>query len=226
MKGLVQPPRPRLRRPLGTARTAVKKPKDESRGKASELSVVPKDAFYAASRAKWRSWLSKNFKSKSYVWLVVPKKISKLPSVGYNDAVEEALCFGWIDSTYRPLSQSLGMQRYTPRRKIGVNYSQPNMERLSWVDKKKLIHPEVRPKIAHVLKAKFQWPKDIVSAVEKDPVSRGHWHRFNLSYRRIRVAWVEQKRLVDPKEFKKRLANLVQKTKAGKQFGSDIDKYY
>ena len=57
---------------------------------------------------------------------------------------QEALCFGWIDSTYRPLSQSLGMQRYTPRRKIGENYSQPNMERLSWVDKKKLIHPEAR----------------------------------------------------------------------------------
>ena len=55
---------------------------------------------------------------------------------------QEALCFGWIDSTYRPLSQSLGMQRYTPRRKIGENYSQPNMERLSWVNKKKLIHPE------------------------------------------------------------------------------------
>ena len=64
MKGRILPPRTRLRRPLGTA---VKKPKDEPRGKASELSVVPKDAFYAASRAKWRSWLSKNFKSKSYV---------------------------------------------------------------------------------------------------------------------------------------------------------------
>ena len=54
----------------------------------------------------------------------------------YNDAVEEALCFGWIDSTYRPLSPTLGMQRYTPRRKIGENYSQPNVERLKWVDSK------------------------------------------------------------------------------------------
>ena len=54
----------------------------------------------------------------------------------YNDAVEEALCFGWIDSTYRPLSPTLGMQRYTPRRKIGENYSQPNLERLKWVDSK------------------------------------------------------------------------------------------
>ena len=52
------------------------------------------------------------------------------------------MCFGWIDSTYRPLSASLGMQRYTPRRKIAENYSQPNVERLQWVDRKKLIHPE------------------------------------------------------------------------------------
>ena len=51
------------------------------------------------------------------MWLVYPKKASRLPWVGYNDAVEEALCFGWIDSTYRPLNEALGMQRYTPRRK-------------------------------------------------------------------------------------------------------------
>lgn len=56
---------------------------------------------------------------------------------------EEALCFGWIDSTYRPLSSAAGMQRYTPRRKIGENYSQPNIERLAWLDRRKLIHPEV-----------------------------------------------------------------------------------
>lgn len=65
-----------------------------------------------------------------------PCEASKLPSVRYNDAVEEALCFGWIDSTYRPLSETLGMQRFTPRRKIGENYSQPNVERLRWVDAK------------------------------------------------------------------------------------------
>lgn len=55
---------------------------------------------------------------------------------------QEALCFGWIDSTYRPLSSAAGMQRYTPRRKIGENYSQPNIERLAWLDRRKLIHPE------------------------------------------------------------------------------------
>ena len=59
------------------------------------------------------------------------------------DVPRRALCFGWIDSTYRPLSSTLGMQRYTPRRKISENYSQPNVERLQWLDRKKLIHPEV-----------------------------------------------------------------------------------
>ena len=64
--------------------------------------------------------------------------ITSQPSSGS----QEALCFGWIDSTYRPLSGTLGMQRYTPRRKIAENYSQPNVERLQWVDRKRLIHPE------------------------------------------------------------------------------------
>ncbi|CAK9050619.1 DUF1801 family [Durusdinium trenchii] len=191
-----------------------------------ELSVVPKDAFYASTRGAWRGWLKKNFASRSYIWLVFPKKASKLPSVRYNDAVEEALCFGWIDSTYRPLSETLGMQRFTPRRKIGENYSQPNVERLRWVDAKGLIEPTVRPQISHVLRSKFEWPKDILAAIEREPEAARSWKRFSASYRRIRVAWVEQKRKSDPAEFKKRLRNLVQKTKQGRQFGSDIDKYY
>ena len=65
------------------------------------------------------------------------------------------MCFGWIDSTYRPLSSTLGMQRYTPRRKISENYSQPNVERLQWLDRKKLIHPEVGG--GDVLGVGFSW---------------------------------------------------------------------
>lgn len=62
-----------------------------------------------------------------------------------------------------------------------------------------MIHPLVRPKIAHVLSAKFVWPKDILAAVEQEPDAGKFWKRFSASYRRIRVAWVEQKRK-EPKE--------------------------
>jgi uncharacterized protein YdeI (YjbR/CyaY-like superfamily) len=54
--------------------------------------------FYAKSRAEWRKWLEQNHQSEKLVWLVIPHKNSKLPGVSYEEAVEEALCFGWIDS--------------------------------------------------------------------------------------------------------------------------------
>jgi uncharacterized protein YdeI (YjbR/CyaY-like superfamily) len=54
--------------------------------------------FYAKSRAEWRKWLEQNHQSEKSVWLVIPHKNSKLPGVSYEEAVEEALCFGWIDS--------------------------------------------------------------------------------------------------------------------------------
>jgi uncharacterized protein YdeI (YjbR/CyaY-like superfamily) len=58
------------------------------------------------SRKAWRNWLEKNSASSTGVWLVYAKKHSGLPSLTYNDAVEEALCFGWIDSKINPIDES------------------------------------------------------------------------------------------------------------------------
>lgn len=61
------------------------------------------ESFYAPSRKEWRAWLKKHHKTKKEVWLIYYKKESGKPRVPYNDAVEEALCFGWIDAVrYRP----------------------------------------------------------------------------------------------------------------------------
>ena len=56
------------------------------------------DEFYAQDRKTWRTWLKKNHTRTKNIWLVIYKKESGVASVYYNDAVEEALCFGWIDS--------------------------------------------------------------------------------------------------------------------------------
>jgi uncharacterized protein YdeI (YjbR/CyaY-like superfamily) len=68
------------------------------------------------SRKAWRDWLKKNHASSSGVWLVYAKKHSALPSLTYNDAVEEALCFGWIDSKINPIDDDFYMQVFTPRK--------------------------------------------------------------------------------------------------------------
>ncbi len=68
------------------------------------------------SRKAWRAWLQKHHASSTGIWLVFAKKHSKLPTVSYNDAVEEALCFGWIDGLMNPIDDTYYKQLFTPRK--------------------------------------------------------------------------------------------------------------
>jgi uncharacterized protein YdeI (YjbR/CyaY-like superfamily) len=68
------------------------------------------------SRQAWRAWLEKHHATSTGVWLVYAKKHSGLPSLTYSDAVEEALCFGWIDSKINPIDEDFFMQVFTPRK--------------------------------------------------------------------------------------------------------------
>ncbi len=68
------------------------------------------------SRKAWRTWLEKNHASSSGIWLVYAKKHTGIPSLSYDDAVEEALCFGWIDSLLHPIDDNLYKQIFTPRK--------------------------------------------------------------------------------------------------------------
>ena len=70
--------------------------------------------FYTSEREVWREWLVKHFETESEIWLVFPMKESGDKSLLYNDAVEEALCFGWIDSTIKHIDPTHRAQRFTP----------------------------------------------------------------------------------------------------------------
>ena len=70
----------------------------------------------AADRLVWRAWLEENGESESAVWLIYFKKGSGQPSITWDEAVEEALCFGWIDSKAKPIDSQTYMQYFTPRK--------------------------------------------------------------------------------------------------------------
>jgi hypothetical protein len=91
--------------------------------------MKPLSTVYAPSRVKWRQWLSTHYQSANEIWLIYYKKASGKPRIAYNDAVEEALCFGWIDSTVRRLDDERYMQRFSPRNPKSP-YSPANRERL------------------------------------------------------------------------------------------------
>jgi uncharacterized protein YdeI (YjbR/CyaY-like superfamily) len=183
------------------------------------------ETLQTATRAEWREWLAKNFDTQKEIWLVFPNKASGLPRIAYNDAVEEALCFGWIDSTVRKLNDRATVQRFTPR-KSGSAYSQSNKERLRLLSRQDVIHPSVQATVSKVLAEKFVFPTDILQAIKNDAIAWRHFKRFSDSYNRIRVAYVDGARR-RPQEFAKRLANLVKKMHENKQIGyGGIEKYY
>src|SRR6476619_1699410 len=72
--------------------------------------------LHPTTRAAWRAWLAENHDRVTEIWRVYSKRHTGQPRVEYDDAVEEALCFGWIDSIVRPLDEEKYMQKFTPRK--------------------------------------------------------------------------------------------------------------
>ena len=184
------------------------------------------NAIYFKERNNWRDWLANNFESQEEVWQIYPRKSTGKTRISYNDAVEEALCFGWIDSIVKTYDEDHTMQRFSPR-KPKSSYSQANKERLRWLLSHNLIHASLRNHVIEVLSEAFQYPSDILSEIEKDQIAWEYFQSMSDAYKRIRTAYIDSARN-RPDEFKKRLNNFVDKTRKNKLisgFGG-IEKYY
>lgn len=176
--------------------------------------------LYVKSRSQWRSWLEKNHEKEKEIWLLYPKAHTGKYRIPYADAVEEALCFGWIDSIAKGIDDEKYAQRFTPRRSR-ANWSQPNIERMRKLIRQKKVCPAgiAAFENIHVLKKKFVISQDILSALKKDPVVWKNFRKFPVDYQRIRVAYIESRRDGKNGEFEQSLNNFIKKTKAGKKFG-------
>ncbi len=178
-----------------------------------------------ASRAEWRKWLRQNYRSAKEIWLVYYRKGTGKPRIAYNDAVEEALCFGWIDSNVMTLDEERFAQRFSPR-KPKTPYSPANKERL----KKLIADGKVAKGVLADLKdlplGRFVVPKDIAEAIKQNKEAWAHFRKFSSAYKRIRIGFIEGARN-RPAEFRKRLNYFIKMTAKNKQFGfGGIEKYY
>lgn len=181
--------------------------------------------FYARTRKEWRQWLRKNYKTAKDIWLVYYRKETGKPRVPYNDAVEEALCFGWIDSTAKKIDAERFGQRFSPR-KPKSSYSQPNKERLKKLLKQKKVIASVRKTLPPFSEEVFEIPSDILKEIKKNKEAWKNFQKFSDSYIRIRISYIDGARN-RPREFKKRFKNFIKMTEANKQFGiKGIEKYY
>ena len=182
--------------------------------------------LYVSDRKSWRRWLSKHSRTAPEIWLVYYRKDSGKKRIPYNDAVEEALCFGWIDSLTKPKNAESWVQRFTPRRK-GSPLSEMNKERIRRLMKSGKMTPAglrsiehhlvLRPNRRPALKG-FTLPSDILTALKEDPKVWKNFTHFPDRYKRIRVAWIDGARK-RPEEFDRRLRYLIRMTAGNKRFG-------
>jgi uncharacterized protein YdeI (YjbR/CyaY-like superfamily) len=181
--------------------------------------------IYFDNRNDWREWLQNNFEDADEIWLIFPKKHTGKPSILYNDAVEEALCFGWIDSIRKSLDGNNTVQRFVPRNKKS-HWSQANKERLRWLLKSNKVHPSLVDSYQSIVNEKFEFPKDILTRIREDKTAWENYQQFSDAYKRIRIAYIEAARN-RPKEFEKRLRYFIDETRRKRMIGyGGIDKYY
>jgi len=181
--------------------------------------------LYVIDRKTWRAWLADNYDKENEIWLVFPKKASAKPRILYNDAVEEALCFGWIDSTAKRIDDESYAQRFSPRNPR-TPYSEANKVRLRKLVQEGKVIPSVKAAIQDILHEEFVVPNDILENLKANKLVWENFQKFSLQYQRIRVAYVEGAR-DRPTEFNKRLNNLIKMSEKNKQFGfGGIQKHY
>ena len=166
---------------------------------------------------EFRTWLKKNHdkEKECFVKLKRGKPVDN-KNFWYLDAVEEALCFGWIDSTLKKIN-GVSYQRFSPRKKNSV-WTELNIERVNRLEKLGLMTEAGREFLPKVNK-KFIISKEVETALKKGKVL-DIFKKFPLLYQRVRNYNVMFYKNRDDKAYKKALEHLVTETKKGKMFGN------
>ena len=174
------------------------------------------------NREQWREWLTKHFDSESEVWLVFHKRQTGLPSIAYDDALDEALCFGWIDSLIKRLDDDRYARKFTPR-KPDSKWSTANRKRYARLRTIGRLMPAglkraptdrnydaPRPSPSKV-------PQYIQQALRSRPAASTYFESLAPSYRRMYIAWIDSAKRQETKV--RRLQEAIGLLAAGRKLG-------
>ncbi|HEY0829922.1 MAG TPA: YdeI/OmpD-associated family protein [Candidatus Dormibacteraeota bacterium] len=187
---------------------------------------TPENVIFFARPAELRAWFDANHETATDLWLGYHKKRSGRPSVTWPDVVDQALCFGWIDSVRYSLGDDRSAQRITPRRKRSV-WSAVNIRRFAELDKLGLVHPsgraafEARDEARSRIYAYENRSAGLDRAREAE--FRRHkaaWKFFESQapwYRRNAVYWVMSAKREETRE--RRLKTLIERSAGGERIG-------
>ncbi|CAN5722833.1 YdeI/OmpD-associated family protein [soil metagenome] len=170
-----------------------------------------------SSRQAWRNWLAEHHASSAGVWLVTYKQSSGKAQMTYDDAVEEALCYGWVDSTANTVDEERSMLLYTPR-KPKSDWSRPNKRRIERLLANGLMMPAGQTKI-DTAKEDGSWalldavedlivPDDLVAALAVNELARQGFEAFPKSVKKPLLQWVYTAKRAETR--RSRIATIVE----------------
>jgi uncharacterized protein YdeI (YjbR/CyaY-like superfamily) len=176
------------------------------------------ETFCPASQEEWRQWLKENHSSRQSVWLVQYKQNSAKPSIGWSDSVDEALCFGWIDSTRKTIDKESFAQFFC-KRKPTSNWSKINKAKVQRLIEEGLM-AEAGFKSIEIAKKNGSWfildeveelivPIDLMKAFRSQPGSEEYFNNLSKSVKKMILQWLvlakrpetRQKRITETAEL-------------------------
>ncbi|MBN1388189.1 MAG: YdeI/OmpD-associated family protein [Bacteroidales bacterium] len=180
------------------------------------------------NREEWRSWLEDNHKKEKEIWLVYYKRHTCNPRIPYDDAVEEAICYGWIDSIIKRIDENTYCQKYTPRRRKS-KWSQKNIERAekmialgrmtesgleSFKEAKRDPSLIIKTDDSHSF---IEIPEDMKSELQNTRDAFRNFISFPKSYRKMCIGWINAAK--KPETRNRRITEVAGKAAEGKKIG-------
>ncbi len=172
--------------------------------------------FHAKNRESWRKWLMKNHGVETSVWLIIYKKDCAVPSIYYREAVDEALCFGWIDSKGNKRDENSYYQFFS-RRNPKSNWSGVNKKKVASLIKEGLMTAAGMEMVKLAKKTgtwtalvdieKLVMPDDLMALFAKNKTAFSFWGKFSPSTRRAILNWISEAKR--PETRKKRITQTV-----------------
>ena len=170
---------------------------------------LPENSVFIETRAQWRTWLEENHTRAEGVWLIYNKKASGKPTVPYAEQVEEALCFGWVDSKGNKLDDERTMLYFAPR-KSGSGWARPNKERIERLIAAGLMTPAGLTKI-DAARLDGSWekldavedlivPDDLSAELARYPNAVAHFEAFPRSAKRALLEWIVQAKRTETRQ--------------------------
>lgn len=180
--------------------------------------MTPQNVLDVTTREEFRQWLSTHHASQSECWLVAKKgKQPPTDCVWYLDAVEEALCFGWIDTMHKTID-GRNLQKFTPRAARSV-WSELNRERCRRLERLGQMTAAGRAVLPDMDPANFVIDFEIQQSFDQNPIAWANFQQFPALYRRVRIDAIQRDKRKDRPVFDRRLDRLITQSAANRMFG-------